>query len=63
MKKATNKTGRWARGTSGNPAGRPPGSRNKATLLAEQLLEGEAEGLTRTVVALAKKGNSAALRI
>jgi hypothetical protein len=63
MNKQNPKTGRWARGTSGNPTGRPPGSRNKTTLLAEQLLEGEAECLTRTVVALAKKGNPAALRI
>jgi hypothetical protein len=43
--------------------GRPVGSRNRATLLAEQFLEGEAEELTRKVVNLAKKGNIQALRL
>lgn len=38
-------------------SGRPSGSRNHATLLAEQLLEHEAEPLIRQVVNLAKKGN------
>ena len=32
---------------SGNPAGRRPGSRNRATLAAEVLLEGEAEAFHR----------------
>ena len=35
--------GRFSRGQSGNPAGRPKGSRNKATLVAEALLD-EATG-------------------
>jgi hypothetical protein len=35
--------GRFAAGQSGNPAGRPKGSRNKATLVAEALLD-EATG-------------------
>jgi hypothetical protein len=34
--------GQWQKGTSGNPSGRPPGRRNKATLAMEALLEGEA---------------------
>ena len=34
-------------GQSGNPDGRPNGSRNKATLAIEELLDGEGEGLTR----------------
>ena len=55
--------GKFKKGTSGNPSGRPLGSRNKATLLAEQLLDGEAEQLTRQVVNLAKKGNIQALRL
>src|SRR5450759_5359597 len=54
--------GKFKKGTSGNPNGRPLGSRNRATLLAEQLLEGEAEQLTRQVINLAKKGNIHALR-
>jgi len=37
----------FQKGQSGNPAGRPPGSRNKKTLVLEALLEGEAEGIAR----------------
>ena len=57
------KDGRWKKGACGNPAGRPSGSRNRATLLAEQLLEGEAEPLIRQAISLAKKGNIHALRL
>lgn len=52
----------FAKGQSGNPAGRPPGSRNKSTLLAEALLEGEAGGLTRKAVELGLDGNPYLLR-
>ena len=55
--------GKFKKGTSGNPSGRPLGSRNKATLLAEQLLDGEAEQLVQQVVNLAKKGDIQALRM
>lgn len=51
--------GRWARG---NP-GRRPGSRNKATLAAERLLDGEADALTRKAIDLAKGGDVQALRL
>jgi hypothetical protein len=40
----------------GNP-GRPPGSKNKTTQLVEQLVEDEAENLTRKLIQLALKGN------
>jgi hypothetical protein len=40
----------------GNP-GRPPGSKNKTTKMLEELLEGEAEDLTRKMIELAKAGN------
>src|ERR1017187_5698655 len=53
--------GQFKNGTSGNPAGRPAGSRNQATLACEQLLEGEAEELIRTLVEKAKGGNIQAL--
>jgi hypothetical protein len=49
-------------GKSGNPQGRPKGSRNQATLLAEALLDGEAETLTRKVIKKALDGDSNALR-
>lgn len=40
----------FPKGRSGNPRGRPPGARNAATVLAEQLLDGEAEALIRKLV-------------
>lgn len=51
------------RGVSGNPKGRPPGARNKATLAAEVLLDGEAEALTRKAVERALSGSDLALKI
>lgn len=58
------KTGRNANGTFGlgNP-GRPRGARNKATLAALALLDGEAETLTRQAVTLALGGDTTALRL
>jgi Family of unknown function (DUF5681) len=50
-------------GQSGNPAGKKPGTRNRATKALEELLDGEAEGLTRKVVELALAGDMGALRI
>ena len=46
----------------GNP-GRPKGSRHKATVAAEALLEGEAEALTRKAIDLANGGDTVALRL
>jgi hypothetical protein len=48
---------------SGNPAGRPRGARNRATIAAEALLEGEAEALTRKAIELAMAGDPTALRL
>ena len=56
-------SGRFQKGVSGNPAGRPRGSRNKTSLLAEALLEQEAESLVRQLIDLAKAGDLAALRL
>ena len=53
----------FAPGQSGNPAGRPKGARNRATVAAEALLEGEAETLTRKAVELALAGDVTALRL
>src|SRR4051794_32677609 len=50
-------------GHSGNPRGRPVGSRHKATWAAEALLDDEAEELTRTAINLAKSGDTTALRL
>jgi len=53
----------FAMGRSGNPAGRRPGSRNKATLAAAALLAGEAEELTRKAVEMALDGDPTAMRL
>ncbi len=50
-------------GQSGNPHGRPKGARNRATVVAEQLLDGEADTLTRKAIDLAKQGDTTALRL
>jgi len=55
--------GRWRKGASGNRAGKPRGTRHKATLAAETLLEGEAEALSRKAVELALNGDVSALRL
>src|SRR5205807_3276838 len=56
------KDGRFAPGRSGNPAGRPKGARNRATLFREALREGEAETLIRALVDRALAGDAVALR-
>jgi hypothetical protein len=50
-------------GQSGNPAGRPVGSRNAATLAIDALLDGEAETLTRKAIQLANSGDMQALKL
>ena len=39
---------KWKPGQSGNPAGKPKGTRHKATMLAERLLDGQAEELIQS---------------
>ncbi|WP_420557916.1 DUF5681 domain-containing protein [Roseovarius sp.] len=55
----TDKSGKFA---EGNP-GRPKGARHKTTRAVEELLDGEAEGLTRKAVELALEGDTTALRL
>ena len=59
MQNGRNTAGQFASGNSG----RPRGSRNKATLAIESLLQGQAEALTQTVVTKALEGDSLALRL
>jgi Family of unknown function (DUF5681) len=53
----------FRKGMSGNPRGKAPGTRNRATLAAEALLDGEAEALTRKAIEMAKQGDITALRL
>ena len=55
--------GRFARGRSGNPAGRPRGCRDHVNRAARLLLAGEGEALTRKAVELALAGDPTALRL
>src|SRR5262245_58141877 len=50
-------------GQSGNPQGRPRGSRNATTIAIESLLDGQAKALTQKAVDLAWSGDLSALRI
>ena len=59
MKNGRNTAGQFA---SGNTC-RPKGSRNKATIAIESLLQGQAEALTQTAVTKALEGDSVALRL
>jgi hypothetical protein len=53
----------FVKGHSGNPAGRPPGSLNRKTLIVEGLLEDDAETLTRKAIEMAHAGHPGALRL
>ncbi|HWN80221.1 MAG TPA: DUF5681 domain-containing protein [Bradyrhizobium sp.] len=54
---------RFQKGRSGNPKGRPKGSRNAATLACEALLDGQAEALTQKAIQMALDGDPVALRL
>ena len=58
-----NKDHLWKKGESGNPAGKKPGTRHKATQLAETLLDGQTEQLVNKCVEMAIDGDSTAMRI
>jgi hypothetical protein len=62
-KTVTRHSGQWKKGQSGNPAGPPKGTRHKATIAAEALLDGEVEALTRKAIERALEGDGVALRL
>jgi hypothetical protein len=61
--KPKSQKGQWQKGVSGNPTGRPRGSRNTATLAMEALLEEGAEQLINKAMTMALEGDTAALRL
>ena len=61
--KNTKKSSLWEKGQSGNPKGRPAGSRNKASIATENLFLDEQERLTRKCIKLAMRGNMQALKL
>ena len=50
-------------GQSGNPNGRPAGSRHRTTLAIDALLDGDAERLTRKAIEMALRGDGTAMRL
>jgi hypothetical protein len=54
---------RFKPGQSGNPAGKPRGTRNATTLALETLLDGQATALTQKAIDLALTGDMTALRL
>jgi|GEM_PF-874079 len=54
---------RFQPGQSGNPAGRPPGSRNKKTLEVEAMLAERAEATAKGILDRADRGEPAAMRL
>ena len=50
-------------GQSGNPNGRPAGSRNKATVAIEKLLEDDAETIIKKAMEMAKSGDATLIRL
>lgn len=55
--------GRWEKGTSGNPAGRPRGSRNKRTLIEEAMVASAAARIAADIARRAASGEAAALSV
>lgn len=54
---------RFQPGVSGNPKGKPVGTRNKATMMVLNLMEEGAEAITKAVIAAAKGGDLMAARL
>jgi hypothetical protein len=53
----------FQKGQSGNPAGRPRGILNRATVLAQNLLSERAESIAGKVIELAEQGDMTAIRV
>jgi len=52
--------GRFQRGRSGNPSGKPPGTRNKTLVLLDKIGEESAEAVVRAIIESALAGDTKA---
>ena len=55
--------GRFRKGQSGNPAGRPRGRRDERALFLQALLDGEAEAILRKCIEMAKEGDRVCMKL
>ena len=58
----TTRKSTWKKGQSGNPAGKKPGTRNKATMMVLSLMEKGAEEIAASIVEAARSGDLSAAR-
>ena len=63
MQVERNAGGQFLKGQSGNPAGRVSGSRNRATMIMEQLFDGASSDVSMEALAQAMNGDGATLRL
>ncbi len=62
-KQGERRGGRFRPGESGNPAGRPKGSRNRVTQICADLLADASAEVMERVIRMAKRGDRVALRL
>ncbi|MEM1152189.1 MAG: DUF5681 domain-containing protein [Pseudomonadota bacterium] len=62
-KQSGNKPWQFKKGQSGNPAGKPKGTRHRATRAVEALMEGEADAITRKAIDAALAGDMTAIKL
>jgi hypothetical protein len=55
--------GRFKKGQSGNPAGRPRGRRDERVLFAQALFDGEAEAIITKCIEMAKEGDRVCIKL
>ena len=55
--------GRFRKGQSGNPAGKAAGTRHRVTIMAEQLMRDDEQGVVEAVLTAAKAGDMTAARL
>jgi hypothetical protein len=53
----------FRKGQSGNPSGKPKGTRNRTTVLAEKLMQDDGADIVQVVLAAAKGGDMTAARL